>query len=399
MTALTPSEHAALRAEFPILSTTTYMISNSLGAMPRGVEASLQDYARVWASRGVRAWAERWWTMAREVGDAIAPFIGAPAGAISMCESVTAAHMSVLSTLAPSSSGRDAIVCSAADFPSLIYLFRAHQALGYRLVVVPAHADGTSDPARIAEAIDERTALVAISHVLFRSSFIVDPTPVVERARRVGAPVVLDLYQAAGIIPVDVTALGVDFAAGGCLKWLCGGPGNAFLYARPDRAADVRPRFTGWAAHPQPFAFDVEAFEPPADARRLQTGTPAIPAYYAALPGLQVLGAIGVPAIRARSTALTARLLELADEYAFHTVAVRDPSRLAGAVAIDVADARDVARTLNARDVVVDYRPEVGIRLAPHVYNTVGEVETAMAAIAEIARTRRYTPPTDTIVT
>ena len=278
MTALTPSEHAALRAEFPILSTTTYMISNSLGAMPRGVEASLQEYARVWASRGVRAWAERWWTMAREVGDAIAPFIGAPPGAISMCESVTAAHMSVLSTLAPSSSGRDAIVCSAADFPSLIYLFRAHQALGYRLVVVPASDDGTSDAARIAEAIDERTALVAISHVLFRSSFIVDPTPVVERARRVGAPVVLDLYQAAGIIPVDVTALGVDFAAGGCLKWLCGGPGNAFLYARPDRAADVRPRFTGWAAHPQPFAFDVEAFEPPADARRLQTGTPAIPA-------------------------------------------------------------------------------------------------------------------------
>ena len=177
---------ATLRAEFPILSTSTYMISNSLGAMPRGVDASLHEYATTWATRGVRAWAERWWTMAREVGDAIAPLIGAPAGSVSMCENVTAAHMSVLSTLPPPVT-RDAIVCSAADFPSMIYLFRAQEALGYRLVIVPANDDGTADPARIADAIDDRTALVAVSHVLFRSSFILDPAPIVERARRVGA--------------------------------------------------------------------------------------------------------------------------------------------------------------------------------------------------------------------
>ncbi len=390
---------ATLRVEFPILSTSTYMISNSLGAMPRGVEASLHEYATTWATRGVRAWAERWWTMAREVGDAVAPFIGAPAGSVSMCENVTAAHMSVLSTLPPPAT-RDTIVCSAADFPSMIYLFRAQAALGYRLVIVAANDDGTADPTRIAEAIDDRTALVAVSHVLFRSSFILDPAPIVERARRVGAAVVLDLYQAAGIVPVDVTALGVDFAAGGCLKWLCGGPGNAFLYTRPDRLGVLRPRFTGWASHPQPFAFDTDDYQLPADQRRMQTGTPSIPAYYAALPGLGLLGAIGMGTVRATSIELTRRLITLVDQHGFRTVASRDPARLAGTVAVDVPDARAVARTLNAHDIVVDYRPGVGIRLAPHVYNTTEEVEQAMTAMAEIVRTKDYVPETTpTVVT
>ena len=390
---------ASLRAEFPILSTSTYMISNSLGAMPRGVAASLQEYATTWATRGVRAWADRWWTMATEVGDAVAPIIGAPAGSVTMCENVTAAHMSVLSTLPPPTT-RDAIVCSAADFPSMIYLFRAQTALGYRLVIVAANQDGSADPTRIAEAIDDRTALVAVSHVLFRSSFILDPAPIVERARRVGAAVVLDLYQAAGIIPVDVTALGVDFAAGGCLKWLCGGPGNAFLYTRPDRLAAVRPRFTGWASHPQPFAFEIDDYEPPADHRRMQTGTPSIPAYYAALPGLGLLGSIGMGTVRATSLELTRRLLALVDQHGFRTVASRDPARLAGTVAVDVPDGLAVARTLNAHDIVVDYRPGVGIRIAPHVYNTAGEVEAAMTAMAEIVRTKDYVPETTpTVVT
>ena len=251
---------------------------------------------------------------------------------------------------------------------------------------------------RIAEAIDDRTALVAVSHVLFRSSFILDPAPIVERARRVGAPVVLDLYQAAGIIPVDVTALGVDFAAGGCLKWLCGGPGNAFLYTRPDRLAAVRPRFTGWASHPQPFAFDIDEYPPPADHRRMQTGTPSIPAYYAALPGLGLLASVGIGTVRSTSLELTRRLLALVDQHGFRTVASRDPARLAGTVAVDVPDGRDVARTLNANDIVVDFRPGVGIRLAPHVYNTAGEVEAAMTAMAEIVRTRDYVPDRNTSV-
>ena len=261
-------------------------------------------------------------------------------------------------------------------------------------MVVPANDDGSADPARIAAAIDDRTALVAVSHVLFRSSFILDPAPIVEKARRVGAPVMLDLYQAAGIIPVDLRALDVDFAAGGCLKWLCGGPGNAFLYTRPDRLSTVRPRFTGWASHPQPFAFDLEDYQAPADHRRMQTGTPSIPAYYAALPGLGLLTAVGIDTVRAASLQLTRRLLDSGGPPRLSNRGIARPGRLAGTVAVDVPEARHVARTLNAHDIVVDYRPGVGIRVAPHVYNTVGEVEAALDAMADIVRTKDYVPET-----
>jgi kynureninase len=377
------------RAEFPILARTVYMISNSLGAMPRGVEASLAEYAGLWATRGVRAWTERWWTLGREVADAIAPLVGAPSGSISMHENVSTAHAVALSTL-PLPRGRDTIVCTAGDFPSMVYQFRAQQALGFRLRVVPARSDFTVDEARVVDAIDDRTALVALSHVLFRSSFIVDPRPIVERARQVGAPVMLDLYQAAGIIPVDLTALGVDFAAGGCLKWLCGGPGNAFLYTRPDRLTEVRPRLTGWFSHPQPFAFDLEHADPPADARRMMNGTPAIPAYFAALPGLRVVAAVGIDRIREASGILTRALRDAVDARGFQSVAPRDPSRLAGTIAVNVPDADRVADALNARDFVVDYRPGVGIRLSPHFYNTLEEVTAIVTEIDRIVRTKAY---------
>ncbi len=228
------------------------------------------------------------------MGDAVAPFIGAPAGTVSMCENVTAAHMAVLSTLPPPGV-RDAIVCSAADFPSMIYLFRAQEALGYRLVIVAANDDGSADPARIAEAIDDRTALVAVSHVLFRSSFILDPAPIVERARRVGAPVVLDLYQAAGIIPVDVAALGVDFAAGGCLKWLCGGPGQrvSLHAARSTRRPSARALRAGRHTRSRlPSTSTPTNLPPTIDAcrpgpRRSRRTTRRCPA-------LRLLGAIGI---------------------------------------------------------------------------------------------------------
>jgi kynureninase len=386
----------AIRSHFPILSRSVYLISNSLGAMPADVERSLAEYADIWATRGVRAWAERWWTMGRDVAEAVAPLIGAIPGTVSM--HVTSAHMVVLSTL-PLPGRRDTIVCSAADFPSMIYLYRAQSTLGFRLHLVPANDDFTADVGRMVDAIDERTALVAMSHVLFRSSFIMDPAAIVARAHAVGAPVVLDVYQSAGIIPVDVRGLGVDYAAGGCLKWLCGGPGNAFLYTSPEVLGRVRPRFTGWFSHPEPFAFSTDDYAPPDDARRMAGGTPAIPAYYAALPGLRILREIGIDVIRDASERLTTRLIELADRYGFPTVAPRDPTSRAGTVAVQVPDALAVARTLNARDFVVDYRPGVGIRLAPHFYNTVDELESVIAEMARVVATREYLDDPGTIVT
>lgn len=379
------------RAEFPILERTVYMISNSLGAMPRGAADSLAEYARTWATRGVRAWEERWWEMGREVGDKVGAIIGAPAGSVSMHENVTTAVMVALSSIAPTPA-RNRIVCLAADFPSTIYLFREQQAHGFELTIVPAEPDFTIRLDRLVEAIDERTALVSLSHVLFKTSYIMDVAPVVAAARRVGARVLVDGYQSAGIIPVDVVALGVDFFVGGCLKWLCGGPGTAFLYTRPDARDALRPRFTGWFAHEHPFAFDTGPLERRPDAMAMMNGTPAIPAYYAALPGLGIVAAVGVDRIREGSRLMTRRVFELADGYGFPSLASRDPDRLAGTVAVNPPDALHVSRALKARDFVVDFRPGVGIRVSPHFYNTLDEVDRLMAEMAEIVRHKAYDP-------
>src|SRR5262245_50351132 len=244
------------RDEFPILSRTVYMISNSLGAMPRQTARSLTEYAETWATRGVRAWEERWWEMPLEIGNRIARIVGAPAGTVSTHENVTSASLVALSAERPSGSRRR-LVCSAMDFPSMIYLYRAQQMHGLELHIVPAEGDLSIATERLVDAIDDRTAVVAFSHVLFRTSFIVDAAAVADKARRAGASVILDTYQSAGIIPVDLAALGVDYAVGGCLKWLCGGPGNAFLYTRPDRLRTARPSFTGWLSRANPFAFDT----------------------------------------------------------------------------------------------------------------------------------------------
>jgi kynureninase len=377
------------REEFPILARTVYLINNSLGAMPRGAVRSLAEYAETWATRGVRAWEERWWELACEVGSRIEAIIGAPSGTVGLHENVTTAEAVALSCIRPSGSRRR-IVCTAMDFPSMVYLYRAQQVHGFELEIVSALDDLSVPGERIAAAIDDRTAVVAFSHVLFRSSFIVDPRPVVERARQVGAVVILDGYQSAGIIPVDVTALGVDFFVGGCLKWLCGGPGTAFLYAAPWIRERVRPALTGWVARRRPFAFDLDDDDLRSDGMGLMNGTPAIPAYYAALPGLDIIRAVGVETIRNASARMTGRLLDLVDEYGLKTVAARDADRLAGTVSVDVPDALAVSRALKARDFVVDYRPGVGIRVSPHFYNTLDEIEALMAELVRVARTKDY---------
>jgi kynureninase len=379
------------RDEFPILSRSVYMISNSLGAMPRQTADNLAEYAETWATRGVRAWEERWWEMPIEIGDKVGRIVNAAPGSVSMHENVTTAHMVALSCLRPSGA-RKRIVCCEMDFPSMVYLYRAQQAAGFELCVVPAEADLTVSTDRMIAAIDDSTAVVAFSHVLFRTSYIMDAEAIVRRARDVGAATILDTYQSAGIIPVDVTGLGVDFAVGGCLKWLCGGPGNAFLYTRPDLLQQAKPSFTGWLSRSHPFDFDIEGPDPRlrSDAMHMMNGTPSIPAYYAAVAGLDIIHAVGVDRIREASQTMTARLLALVDEYGFTSAASRQPERLAGTVAIAVPDALLVSRTLKARDFVVDYRPPVGVRISPHFYNTMDEVERVMAEIASIVATRNY---------
>ncbi|HVX40394.1 MAG TPA: aminotransferase class V-fold PLP-dependent enzyme [Gemmatimonadaceae bacterium] len=375
----------ALRAEFPILERTTYLVSNSLGAMPRGVPDRLAEYVDQWAELGVRAWAKGWWEMPVSVGNEIAPLIGASAGEIAMLPNVTIAQTSVLSAL-EYGNGRDTIVMTELDFPSVRYVYdQLATRLGARIVVVPSDDGIGIDAQRVIEAIDERTRLVAISHVLFRSAYIMDAAAICARAKEVGALVSLDAFHSVGVIPVDVKALGVDFLSGGVLKWLCGGPGGAFLYASPEASRALSPSFTGWQAHTHPFAFAPE-MEYAEHAWRWLNGTPPIPALFAAIEGPRLVRRAGIARVREKSVRQTSRLVALADARGYRVTAPRDAARRGGTVAFDVPHAYGVAQALLANDVIVDYRPNAGIRLAPHFYTTDDEIERAVSMIDDILR-------------
>ena len=374
------------RADFPILERTTYLVSNSLGAMPRTVPERLAEYCESWAMRGVRAWAEGWWEMPVRVGDEIAPLIGASAGEVAMFPNVTTAQAAVLSSLRYEPP-RDTIVMTGLDFPSVRYVYDALATrLGARIVVIQSEDGLGIDTERVIEAIDERTRLVAVSHVLFRSAYVMDAAAICRRAHEVGALVSLDAFHSVGVMPVDVKESGVDFLAGGVLKWLCGGPGGAFLYVSPTVREPLEPAFTGWQAHARPFAFEPE-MQYAEGAWRWLNGTPAIPALYAAVEGPRIVREAGVARIRAKSVRQTSRLIELAEEQGFPVRAPRDSGRRGGTVAFDVPHGYEVSRALLARDILVDYRPEAGIRVAPHFYTSDDEIEMAVAAMREILET------------
>jgi kynureninase len=376
----------AFRPEFPILERTTYLVSNSLGAMPRTVADRLAEYVDEWATLGVRAWGAKtggWWEMPLRVGDEIAPLIGAGPGEIVMVPNVTAGQAAVLSAL-DYPARRNRIVMTAQDFPSVAYVYQSLATrLGAEIVVVPSSADALGvDLERLLAAIDERTRLVAISHVLFRSAYIMEVEAICTRAHEVGALVSLDSFHAVGVIPVDVKRIGCDFLTGGVLKWLCGGPGGCFLYVAPDVRTSYAPSLTGWQAHARPFDFAPE-MDYAANAFRWLGGTPVIPALYAATEGPRIVRRAGIDAIRAKSIRQTTRLIELADARGFRVHAPRDPSRRGGTVAVDVPHAYGVAQYLLAHEVIVDFRPGAGIRIAPHFYTTDAECESVMAMIQD----------------
>ena len=378
------------RDEFPILGTTNYMVSNSLGAMPRAVPARLAEYAEQWATRGVRSWAEGWWSMPVTVGDEIAPLIGALPGEVAMVPNVSMAQAQILSAL-DYDKGRDTIVMTELDFPSVRYVYdELATRLGARIVVVPSDDGIGVDEERLMAAIDERTRLVSISHVLFRSAYVMDAARITAHAHGVGALVALDAYHSVGVLPVDVRALGADFLTGGVLKWLCGGPGGSFLWVHPEVSARVSPALTGWQAHQHPFAFEPE-MSYANHAWRWLGGTPVVPALFAASEGPRLLREAGMAAVRAKSVRQTSRLIALADARGFPTTVPRDPARRGGTVAFDVPHSREVAQALLARDVLVDYRPGAGIRVAPHFYTSDDEVEAVVQSIDEILAKNEWT--------
>jgi len=361
------------RSEFPILEHTTYLINHSLAAMPAKVEERLAEYARMWRERGIRSWGEGWWTMPMSVGDQIGRIIGGPPGSTVMHQNVAVAEAIVLSCFFPIGE-RNRIVYERANFPSVRYLYQAQPDLE---VVV------CEDEGAIVDAIDERTLLVPISHVLFKTGEIQEIEPIIRRAHEVGAHVILDCYQSAGIVPFDVAALNVDFAVGGSVKWLCGGPGNGWLYVRPDLADRLEPTYTGWQAHERPFGFEEE-MEYAAGAARFLSGTPNVPALYAATPGYDLIEEVGVDRIRANSLRQTQLLIDLADAAGFEVRSPRDASRRGGTVTVHVPDFPAVHRELAAREILCDFRPDAGIRLGPHFFTSDDELRHAIEQIADI---------------
>jgi kynureninase len=365
------------RSEFPILEHTTYLASHTLGPMPRQVPERLAEFARMWAERGIRSWAEGWWAMPMTIGDQIGRIVGAPAGSTVMHQNVAIAEAIALSCFRPVDPARNRVIYERGNFPSVRYLYEAQPDLE---VVV------CEDDAEIVERIDERTLLVPISHVLYKDSEIQDVAPIAVRAHEVGAHVILDCYQSAGIVPVDVTALGVDFAVGGSVKWLCGGPGNGWLYVRPDLAERLEPTYTGWQAHDRPFAF-AEAMEYARGAARFLTGTPNPAAHFAGTAGYDLIEEIGVERIRENSLRHTQFLIELADGAGFEIHSTRDPRRRGGAVIVSVPEAAAVYAELEERAILCDFRPDAGIRIGPHFFTTDDELRLVIAEIAEIAET------------
>jgi kynureninase len=381
------------RKEFPIVDTCTYLVSHSLGAMPRRAAEHLQAFADTWSRRGVRAWSEGWWEIGRTTGDLLAPILGVPKGTISMHQNVTVA-MAMIASCHRYDGARHKIVLTDLEFPSNMYLFEGFRRYGADVVYVPSDDGIRTNLDRLLAAIDERTVLVPLSLVLFKSAYLQNARAIVGKAHEVGAQVILDVYQAAGTVPLDIEALGADYAVGGSVKWLCGGPGAGYLYVRPDLARTLEPAIAGWAAHAAPFQFQTGPMDYAHPPERFQSGTPNVPALYSARGGCEIVAEIGVDAIRAKSLRLTRRLIDRALAAGYRVNTPLDDAERGGAVIVDVPDGAAVTDELIRRNVIVDHRPGAGIRMAPHFYNTIDEIDHAMDVLGEIAKvsaTRRST--------
>jgi kynureninase len=380
------------RSEFPILEKAIYLISHSLGAMPRATFDRLHEYADIWASRGVRAWAEGWWDMPVTIGNEVARIIGAAENTVVMHQNVSICQSLILSALLPPppNSKRKKIVFEELNFPSVMYVYEAHaRESGLRIERVKSDDGITMPLERMLAAIDDETLLVPISHVLFKSAFLQDAKAITERAHEVGAIVVLDTYQSAGTVPFSVKDLNVDFATGGSVKWLCGGPGAGYLYVRPDLIDQFQPKTTGWMAHEHPFAFETEMHYAP-NIRRFLHGSPAIPALYAAESGYKIINEIGVETIREKSVRQTQWLIELAEAAGFRVTSPKDPARRGGTITVWDDNAAAITRELIRREFIVDYRPGAGVRISPHFYTKDEELELVIAEMKKIRDQHQY---------
>ncbi|MBI5431797.1 MAG: aminotransferase class V-fold PLP-dependent enzyme [Planctomycetes bacterium] len=383
---------ARWRKRFPILASTNYLVTHSLGAMPDTVHEKLKLFTDQWATRGVRAWAEGWWDAPITVGNLLGRILNAPPNTVAMHQNVSVIQGLVASAL-DFSGKRNKVVYTEHNFPTNMYVWEGFKKLGARIHVVKS-PDGIGVPTEdMLAAIDEETLIVPISHVFFRTSFMQDAAAICKRAKEVGALVLLDTYQSLGCVPIDVQALDVDMVCGGSVKWLCGGPGAGYLYVKPSLQAKLEPKITGWAAHAAPFAFELGAQRYANDARRLLHGSPAVPSLYAASAGYEIILDVGVDAIRAHSTMLTEWLRGELGSRGFRVTSPTNVSQRAGTLTVALApDEHGPAfvAALEARGILVDHRPEAGLRVSPHFYTEQQELASFADSLAELRRTKKW---------
>src|SRR3989440_6385049 len=373
------------REDFPTLASGIHLLSHSLGPVPRAARDSMLAYYEAWEHHTSEdAWATSWWEMSTAVGDRLAKILGGDPGSVQIQPNASIALSSVLSCFDFTSSKRNKIVASALDFPSMQYVLDAQTPMGARVEVVPSD-DAIAIPTEtIVDAIDDATALVVLSHVSFRSSYCVDVAPIVERAHRHGAHVLLDVYQSAGAVELKAREWEVDFLIGGTIKWLCGGPACGYLYVRPDLQKELQPRLTGWVAHAVPFDFAHPPMRYHDSVRRFAQGTPSIPALYSVLPGLQIIEEVGVGTIQAESRRRTERMIDFALERGWKVNTPREVNQRGGSVMIYVDDGPAMVKRLAERKVFVDCRPGAGLRMSPHFFNTDEEVQEAMGILNDV---------------
>jgi kynureninase len=370
------------RAKFPALETCVHFISHSLGCVPAQAAKDLAEFAELWATRSITAWSE-WLPEVDRAARRIEKIISAPEGTVIMHTNVSSV-MAVLASCFDYTPERNKVVYEALQFPTVSYVWQAEERRGAKCVLVESRDGQTIDTDAMCDAIDEHTLLVPMSHVIFSSAYIQDAKRICAKAKSVGAHVILDCYQSIGTLPLDVVDLGVSFACGGSVKYLCGGPGAAWLYVRKDLVGQFAPRVTGWFGNESPFAFTMPAQTYADNVWRYMGGTPAVAALYQARAGQSIIAEIGAAKIRAKSLVMTQKIIDWVDELGFKLNSPRPEAIRGGSVVFDFVGSADVCRELNRRTFFCDHRPGVGIRIAPHFYTKAEEIDLFFAEVKKI---------------
>jgi kynureninase len=378
-----PDQIAQWRAQFPILASSTYLVSHSMGAAPLRARAALQTYFDEWAADGPEAW-ERWLPRIQEIADGIGGLIGAAPGSCFLGPNVSVLQAAI-ATCIDFGAERNEVVYEALQFPSLTYVWREWERYGAVVRIVPS-ADGRTIPTeRIVDTISEKTAIAVLSHAYYVSGAIADVRAIQEHCRSVGALLCVDAYQTTGVYPYDVTQWDLDLVTGGSHKWLCGAAGCGWIYVKPSLLAGFRPAITGWMAHARPFSFEAAPIVHAESMYRFGHGTPTIPTYMAAQPGHQIVASVGVSRIRERNVALTQKIVELALERGLRVNSPLEPEGRTGWIGVNFDGAEEACRRLVERRVFVDYRPGCGIRVGPHFYTTDDEIDEFFKVLGEVS--------------